>query len=265
MNTRPIGVFDSGVGGLTVLDELVKKLPNEDYIYIADEANCPYGTKTKEEIEECVTNITKYLIQQNVKAIVIACNTASLFVESLRKLTNIPIIDVIDPTSKYAINKTKNQNIGVLATVATINKGTYQKILQENNINVYPVACSEFVDFIENNDLTDPKGKILVNTKLEDLKNTNIDTLIYGCTHFSILEPTIKQVLGNKINYIACGYPTSIKLYEVLKEHSLLNNNKTNGKIYIYTTGEVEETKKAMSWYKTSLQIKKLDTNSFQK
>lgn len=260
MNSRPIGVFDSGVGGLTVLDELIKKLPNEDFIYIGDEANCPYGTKTNKEIEICVTNITKYLIKQNVKAIVIACNTASLFVDKLRKLTNIPIIDVINPTSNYAISITKNKNIGVIATIATINKGAYQKILTENNINVYSEACSEFVDFIENKDLNSIEGKTLVNNKLKNLKNTNIDTLIYGCTHFSILEKNIKEVLGNKINYIACGYPTSITLYETLKNNNLLNTQK-EGKVDIYTTGNVEDTKKAMSWYKKQIKLKQININ----
>lgn len=260
MNSRPIGVFDSGVGGLTVLDELIKKLPNEDFIYIADEANCPYGTKSLEEIERCVMSITKYLVKQNVKAIVIACNTASLFVNKLRQITSIPIIDVINPTSNYAITQTKNNCIGVIATVATINKGSYQKILTENNINVYSEACSEFVDFIETKDLNSIEGKILVNNKLQNLKNTNIDTLIYGCTHFSILEPIIKEVLGNKINYIACGYPTSITLYETLKKNNLLNTQK-KGKTDIYTTGLVEETKKAMAWYPKKIQIKKIDIN----
>ena len=259
MKDRPIGVFDSGVGGLTVLDELIKKLPNESYLYIADEANCPYGTKTNDEIEKCVTNVVTYLINQNVKAIVIACNTASLFVDKVRKLTTIPIIDVIDPTSSFAVKMSKNKNIGVLGTNATIKKGTYQRILEENNVNVYPVACSEFVDYIENNDINSDKAYEIVNSKLECLKNTNIDTLIYGCTHFSILEEPIKKLLGENINYVACGYPTSIKLYEILKENNLLNTSTTLPVINVYTTGNVDETKKAMSWYKKIKEVKHIN------
>ena len=259
MRERPIGVFDSGVGGLTVLDELIKKLPNENYLYIADEANCPYGTKTNDEIETCVVNLVYYLIKQNVKAIVIACNTASLFVDKVRKLTTIPIIDVIEPTSSYAIKVSKNKCIGVLGTSATIKKGTYQKILKENNVNTYPVACSEFVDYIENNDINSDKAFEIVNNKLECLKNTDIDTIIYGCTHFSILEKPIKKLLGQNINYIACGHPTSIKLYEILKENNLLNTSTTLPVINVYTTGNVEKTKKAMSWYKKIDEVKHIN------
>lgn len=259
MKTRPIGVFDSGVGGITVLDELIKMLPNEDFIYIADEEKCPYGTKPLEEIKQIISRIVNYLIKQNVKAIVIACNTASLFVNDLRKRTSIPIIDVIKPTSNYAISKTKNNNIGVIATNATINKGKYQEILKENNINVYPVACSEFVDFIETKDLNSSYGKTLVKEKLKDLKKTNIDTLIYGCTHFSIIESLIKEELGNNITYIACGYPTSINLYETLKTNNLLNDSNNNQKVDIYTTGNIEKTNKACSWYPKKLEFKKID------
>lgn len=259
MNEKPIGVFDSGVGGLTVLDELVKTLPSEDYIYVGDEANCPYGTKTNEEIEKCVVNVVTYLIKQDVKAIVIACNTASLFIDKLKTLTTIPIIDVINPTSNYASMQSKSKRIGVIATNATIKKGTYQKLLEEKNIKVYPVACSEFVDYIETKDINSNDAYMLVHQKLSCLQNTNIDTLIYGCTHFSILEKQIKEVVGKDVNYIACGYPTSIELLSILKANNLLNKSTNKSTIHIYTTGDISKTLKAMSWYNGPKNIEKIE------
>ena len=122
---RPIGVFDSGIGGITVLDSLIDLLPNEDFIYVGDTLNVPYGVKTPAQIEELVTNVTKYLLKQNVKAIVIACNTATANSKHLKNITDIPIIGVIEPTAKKAIEVTKRNKIAVLATQATVNSRAY--------------------------------------------------------------------------------------------------------------------------------------------
>ena len=249
-NNKPIGVFDSGIGGLTVLEELMKKFPNDDFIYVADQGHCPYGTKTEEEIIECVLNVGKYLIAKDVKAIVIACNTASLFIKHLQDITDIPVISVIEPTCQYAIDSTKNGNIAVLATIATINKGKYQELISKNNKNAYGVPCSEFVDFVENHELDDPLGQKIVNEKLECLKDKNIDTLIHGCTHFSLLEDKMRNVLGD-INYVACGKPTSERLYEILKDLDLLREEVNNRYVKIGTTGSVENALMNMKWFKS--------------
>lgn len=250
MNAKklPIGVFDSGIGGLTVLEKLMEKLPNEDFIYVADQGHCPYGVKTEDEIRECVLNVGKYLLTMNVKAIVIACNTASLFINDLQAITDVPVISVIDPTCLKAINVTKEKKIAVLATKATINKGAYQKILKEHNIESIGVACSEFVDFVENYELDHPLGKKIVREKLECLVGSGIDTVIHGCTHFSLLEDNMKEILGN-INYVACGEPTSQKLYEILNSKDLLNNN-NNRYVKIKTTGSKENALMNMKWFK---------------
>lgn len=248
-NKKPIGVFDSGIGGLTVLEELIKKFPNEDFIYVADQGHCPYGIKTDEQIKECVLNVGKYLISKDVKAIVIACNTASLFIKYLQEITEIPVISVIEPTCLAAINKTKTNNIAVLATKATINKAVYQTKIKESGMNAYGVACSEFVDFVENYPLDHPKGQEVVNSKLEELKGKNIDTLIHGCTHFSLLEGQMRNVLGD-INYVACGLPTSEKLYEILTKDGSTNSDNPNRYVKIFTTGSVENAIKTMTWFK---------------
>lgn len=248
IDNRPIGVFDSGIGGLTVLEELIKRFPNEDFVYVADQGHCPYGRKKDEEIIHCVLNVVDYLMKQNVKAIVIACNTASLFIDKVRSHVSIPVISVIDPTASYASKLTKNNKVAVLATIATITKGAYQERLIKNNITPYPLACSEFVDFVENHDLDDPIGQEIVSNKLNELKDSGVDTLIHGCTHFSILEDKMRKVLGD-INYVACGYPTSLELERILKEKDLLNN-KVNPSVNIYTTGSVENAIATMKWFK---------------
>lgn len=248
-NNKPIGVFDSGIGGLTVLEKLMEKFPNEDFIYVADQGHCPYGTKTIEGIKECVLNVGKYLIAKDVKAIVIACNTASLFIKYLQEITTIPVISVIEPTCMAAINKTKNKKVAVLATVATINKGAYQSLLKQHDVTPYGVPCSEFVDFVENYELTDPLGQEIVNKKLECLKDKGIDTLIHGCTHFSLLEPNMKKVLGD-INYVACGDPTSDELYNILLKNDLLRKDNNNRYVKINTTGSKENALMNMKWFK---------------
>ena len=258
-NTKPIGVFDSGIGGLTVLEELMKKFPNDDFIYVADQGHCPYGTKTEEEIIECVLNVGKYLIAKDVKAIVIACNTASLFIKHLQEITEIPVISVIEPTCQFAVETTKNGNIAVLATIATINKGKYQELINKANKTPFGVACSEFVDFVENHELDDPLGQEIVNKKLECLIDKNVDTLIHGCTHFSLLEDKMTKVLGN-INYVACGGPTSERLYEILKEKNLLREEMNDRYVKIGTTGSVENALMNMKWFKSPHEeIKKIE------
>lgn len=238
MDNRPIGVFDSGIGGLTVLSELRKVFKEEDFIYIADQKNCPYGTKTDEELISVISKVLNKLISMNVKAIVIACNTASLFINEFKKMTDIPIISVIEPTCEYAYNISKTKNIIVLGTNMTIKKGRYQLLLNDLNAVSYSVPCSEFVDYIENDNLTVDEFQEVVNSKLGNLKNKNIDTLIHGCTHFSLVEDFMRNVLGD-ISYVACGGPTSMKLKEVLVNSNLLG--KSIGNISLYTTGNKEK------------------------
>lgn len=246
MNNLPIGIFDSGVGGLTVLESLVKVLPNEDYIYVADQSHCPYGTKTDEEIFQCALNVVKYLEKHPVKLIVIACNTASLFKDELQRHTEVPIVSVIEPTIQQALNVTKNNHIGIIATIATINKGAYQNKLLDYGQTVWPLACSEFVDFIEKGDLDEPTGQVIVNQKLSYFQDKKIDTLIHGCTHFGLLEPLMRNVLGD-INYVSSGQPVSIAVKEILLSNKLQNVSHQT-KTLIYTTGDVQAARNSMQW-----------------
>lgn len=262
MNKLPIGVFDSGIGGLTVLEKLYDLLPHEDYLYLCDNANCPYGVKPKKEVKSIVVNNAKMLEKAGCKMIVIACNTASLFVQDVRNSVKIPVISVIEPTCKYACNASENAKIGVIATNLTIQSKSYQNLILEKSKECFPVACSEFVDYIENNLDDFDKGVSLVNDKLASLKDTNIDTLIYGCTHFSLLEDKIKPLLG-ELKYIDCGTPTSLLVKATLEEEKLLNDQMLQGVIKVYTTKENSDLISKTKWFKYPylMMDKRLDKN----
>jgi glutamate racemase len=258
-----IGVFDSGIGGLTVLSELIEQFPNEDFIYVGDTLNCPYGIKTKDEIASLVSRVATYLINQNVKAIVIACNTATANSGHLCKMTNIPIIGVIEPTAECAANATKNKKVAVLATNATIDSNCYQNLLTEkinsNNTKLYPVKCSEFVPAIESGQIENDYSFNLVKSKLQSLVNEGIDTVILGCTHFPLYRAEISSVLKNS-NLITSGKPTGEYLKKVLMKNQLLNDQNINGKVIINTTGEPEKMKEQISWFSKKYQgINKID------
>jgi len=248
-SNSPIGVFDSGIGGLTVLEQLIKMYPNEDFYYVADQGHCPYGTKSQEYVCDRVAKICKHMENIGCKGIVIACNTASLQIKRGIEVVNIPVVSVIPPTCAKAVKTSKNHKIAVLATVATIKSGTYQRLIEEANCIPVPLACSEFVDFVEHNSLDDPKGEELVRNKLSEIKDCGFDTLIHGCTHFSLLQDNMVKVVGN-INFVACGEPTGEYLGNLLKEKDLMNKEDKVGNVKIFTTGSVESALENMKWFK---------------
>lgn len=241
----PIGVFDSGVGGLTVLDTLMEYYPYNDFYYIADHGHCPYGIKDADEIKKRVLAIGNFLISKKVKAIVIACNTASLFVNDLAKISPVPVISVIKPTADYALKATNNNRIGVIATNATIKSGTYQKLFDQENVFNENIPCSEFVNIIENNEIDNPLTDEIIKTKLSLFLPLKIDTLVLGCTHFGLLVDKMKKVLG-PINYIDSGLPTSKMLLNHLTPLTFRNKRF----LKIYTTGEVTQLLTNMKWFK---------------
>lgn len=247
-NNLPIGVFDSGVGGLTVLTDLMKEMPNENFIYVADEANCPYGTKSPEEIKKCVINIVKFLDEKHVKAIVIACNTASNFIDEIKKITNTLVISCIEPTATTAKEMSKNKKIGVIATEATVKIGKYQKLLESFGTTCFSVACSEFVEIVENNEVSLPSTKLIIEKNLKTLKEKDIDTLIFGCTHFPLLKEQIKDFLGD-INYVSSGSVVAQTLKSLLKQNNLLTTNTKAGTLDIYTTSTLKIIKDKIKWF----------------
>lgn len=199
-NENYIGVFDSGLGGLTVVDGLIKAMPDENIIYFGDTANMPYGTKTKEQITECVLHNMEFLTKFDVKAIVIACNTADSIVrKKLDEIYDLPIFGVIAPASKEAVESTKNKKIGLMATDAAVNSGAYEKEIHklDPSVCVTSVACPLLVPLIEEGHFMrgDEKAVRALGEYLKPIKESGVDTLILGCTHYPLLSQTISDML----------------------------------------------------------------------
>ena len=211
MDNRPIGIFDSGVGGITVLKEIQKELPNEDYIYLGDTENFPYGEKSQDEIVKLAIKNVEYLIKKDVKIIVIACGTAtSQAIESLHLKFDIPIVGIIEPTIQY-VKKQKYKEIGVIATEGTIRNGAWEKKLKENipNINVISRACPMLATIAEEGRTTGEEGRNAIREYMKPFKEKRIDKIILGCTHFPIYEQVIRKELGYDVELINTGRTVS--------------------------------------------------------
>ncbi len=234
---RPIAVFDSGIGGLTVLQHVVDVLPNENYVYLADNEFFPYGIKSFEQLESRLRKVVKLLLSYNVKAIVVACNTASLHVETIKKIAIIPVIDVIAPTCNVVSQLTQNKKVCLLATDATVEQGVYQKKLGAWGIDVTAIACSNFVPIAENSINGGINVQKAVQNTLLPFLSMPFDTVILGCTHFGLIEKTIGNVLGKR-QYVQCGLPTALYLQKVLCQSNLTVNvcNHCTGTVKFLTT-----------------------------
>jgi glutamate racemase len=221
----PIGVFDSGVGGLTVVREIMRQIPNEKIIYFGDTARVPYGSKSKETVTRYSRQIIRFLESQEVKAIVIACNTASAYaLPELEKEVGIPIIGVVKPGAKVASETTKNGKIGVIATEGTISSGMYEDFLKSTNpeVEVYGKACPLFVPLAEECWLNDPVTKLVAERYLAELKEKQVDSLVLGCTHYPLLRSVIGEVMGNDVTLVNPAYETARELMFVLEDNHLL-------------------------------------------
>ena len=231
MDNRPIGVFDSGLGGLTVVKALKKLLPNESIIYFGDTARLPYGVKSKDLVKQYSIQITKFLIQKNAKIIIIACNTATAMALNVlrNKFSSNPIIGVIEPGVQQAILKTNNKQIGVIGTIATISSNAYEKSIKEKNTEIKAIskACPLFVPFVEEGWIQGTALNEIAEHYLS-IFNNNIDTLILGCTHYPLLKNTISQHTKN-ITLIDSAYAVAIDAHKKLQENSLMNHNNNTG------------------------------------
>lgn len=222
----PIGVFDSGIGGLTVAREIMRQIPGETIIYFGDTARVPYGSKSQKTIITYSRQIVKFLQTKNVKAIVIACNTASaLALETVAKEVTIPVIGVVKPGAKVASMTTKNGNVGIIGTEATINSGIYNTYIKELNpeVRVYGKACPLFVPLVEEGWLTDPVTVEVAKRYISSLLEINIDTLVLGCTHYPLIRNIIGPIVGEDVNLVNPAYETAIELKQVLMQEGLEN------------------------------------------
>lgn len=225
--SAPIGVFDSGVGGLTVAREIMRQIPNEKIVYFGDTARVPYGSKSKETVTRFSRQIVRFLQTHQVKTIVVACNTASAYaLEALEQEFDIPIIGVVKPGAKVAAEVTRNGRIGVIATEATIGSRIYNQYIEELNKNVaiYGKACPLFVPLVEEGLWQDPVTDEIAKRYLAELIDIDIDTLILGCTHYPLIRSTLGRIIGEEVTLVNPAYETAKELKELLAEKNLLND-----------------------------------------
>jgi glutamate racemase len=216
---KPIGIFDSGVGGLTVLRQIQQKLPNEQLIYFGDTARLPYGGKSGETVLRYCMENARFLLSQNIKMLVVACNTASAYgVDHLSRMLNIPVIGVIEPGVESALKVTKNGRIAVLGTKGTIQSGTYQKELLSRRPDLFieALACPLFVPLVEER-WKHPSARLIVSETLFPLKNLNIDTLLLGCTHYPLLSDLIKKEVGDRVEIVDSASSCAEKIAHALQ------------------------------------------------
>ncbi len=224
----PIGVFDSGVGGLTVMREIMRQIPKEKIIYFGDTARVPYGSKSQETVTRYSEQIVRFLRTFQVKTIVVACNTASAYaLDLLEEASDVPIIGVVRPGAKVAAEVTRNGRIGVIATEATTESGIYTKYIKELNQNVaiQGKACPLFVPLVEEGLLQDPVTDEIARRYLTELIDIDIDTLILGCTHYPLIRSTVGKIMGEHVTLVNPAYETARELKEMLTELCLLQEN----------------------------------------
>ena len=234
MNENPIGIFDSGIGGLTVLKEIIERLPSEDTVYLGDSARVPYGTKSSDTVIRYSLEIADYLIREhNVKLIVIACNTASAYaLEALSKHLTIPVIGVIEPGSRMALRETRDYNIGVIGTEGTIKSGAYARAIEalDKDAKITSTACPLLVPIAEEGLEDTDIARLAIKGYLgEMLAAKQVDTLLLGCTHYPILKDTIAEVVGKDIVLVDSAKATSIGVYDILLEMGLMNTSEEVG------------------------------------
>lgn len=245
MDNRAIGVFDSGLGGLTVFKEITERLPGESVIYFGDSGRAPYGTKSKETVIKYTLQDIRFLMNHDLKLMVIACNTMSAYgYETARKNLDIPVVEVIGAGAVTAVSETRNRKIGVIGTPATISSGAYQKAINklDHNIEIYQKACPLFVPLVEEgrewweNDI----AMRIAEEYLMPLKQTDVDTLVLGCTHYPLLQKTISAVMGEDVRLVS----SALEVARVVEKTISDNNMKRDGRfkpVYRYYTSDSVE------------------------
>ncbi len=232
MDTRPIGIFDSGVGGMTVLSEIAKKIPNEDLIYLGDTKNFPYGDKSKETIIKISKNCINFLLEQNVKMVIIACGTAtSQSLEKMKEIFRIPIVGIIMPTVEYILKNPGNKDakIGIIATEGTIKSNQWKEKIEQAKISKKTIskACPLLAPMAEQGWTTNKVAKETIKEYMKPFANQNIDKLILGCTHYPLFKKLIQEELGNNVELINTGE----KIAEYVEEYLKINDMQSNSSI----------------------------------
>jgi len=236
---KPIGVFDSGIGGLTVVKRLVSYLPREDIIYFGDTARVPYGSKSNDTVIEYGLQDARFLMHKNIKALVVACNTvSSVALNNLKNNFDIPIIGMIDPGAKMATLETKNKKIGVIGTRSTISNLAYSKKIKsiDPSIHVFEHACPLFVPLAEEGWINHNATREIAAEYLSELIKIGVDTLVLGCTHYPILAKVIQDIVGSKVKLIDSGIAAAESVREELDRYDLNSNKSSQGNQSFYVS-----------------------------
>lgn len=259
LRNAPIGVMDSGVGGLTVVKEIWRQLPKEQIIFYGDSIRCPYGDRNSEEIRAFTFRILDFLVEKQVKMLVIACNTATaVTLEEARKRYTVPVLGVIAPGARAAIAATSNQRIGVIGTQATIRSKSYPKTLRQTHprLDILSQACPGFVDLAEHGTPDEDAALALISDSLAVFQNSGIDTMILGCTHYPLLASQIGQVLGPQVRLISSAEETARDIGYWLTEQRQNRLELEAPQHVFYTSGDVERFREVgEAWLEKPLQV----------
>ncbi len=243
-STAPVGVFDSGVGGLTVAREIMRQLPHENIVYFGDTARVPYGSKSRDNIIRFSRQIIRFLRTKDVKAIVIACNTASaLALETVQSETDIPVIGVIVPGARAAVQATENGIIGVAGTEATIRSETYTKVIRQMNPDAVVIGkpCPLFVPLVEEGFAKHRITEEVIDIYLSDMRRTDIDTMILGCTHYPLLRSRIRAYFGENVHIVNPAYETAMDLKKILADNGTENLSEGPASYEFYVSDAAEK------------------------
>src|ERR687896_1727052 len=241
MDPRPVGVFDSGAGGLTVLHECLVSLPHEDFVYLGDGARLPYGPRPLPEIRRFAAEIAGYLEEQGVKLILAACNAAtSAALPELQERLEVPIVGVITPEAHAAVQATRNRRIGLLATEATVEAGRYAELVRtlDAGARLFPVACPRLVPLIESDDPFGAETTEAVREYAEPLKAAGVDTVILGCTHYPLIRRILQRVFGREVTLVFSAEETAREVAETLARKRIENGAPREGSYEFLTTGD---------------------------
>lgn len=244
MNDAPIGIFDSGVGGLTVARAIIDQLPNESVIYLGDTLNTPYGTKTIQEVRDLAIDVMDRLVDQGVKLLVIACNTASAAVlrdarERYTEGRGIPVVEVIQPAVRRAVASTRNNRVGVIGTSATITSKAYDDAFAAAvDLQITSAACPEFVSYVERGITSGSELLKIAENYLAPIKNAGVDTLVLGCTHYPLLTGAISYVMGEDVTLVSSAEETAKDVYRTLVAHDLLRTSSAKPTLRFLATGD---------------------------
>ena len=249
-NNKPIGVFDSGLGGLSVVKELKTILPQESIVYFGDTGRVPYGTKSKNTIVKYAVEDERFLISKDVKMVIAACGTVSSVAAHTGKKLPVPFVDVVVPTAKAAVQTTKNHKIGILGTSATVNSNSFEKAIKRLNKNIFTVsvACPLFVQLVESGWFQKDNEVAIAAAKryLEPLLAAGVDTIILGCTHFPVLSDVISEIMGEGVTLVNSGRCAANAAAEMLERTDMLSSAK-KGKISFYVSDKPESFSKTAS------------------